>query len=295
MNFLQNRDNSTPLFLSCGFYYPHRPFGEPDPSAQVDELLSFLPIPDSPEVRKDLAAYWRTLRWMDEAFGILWEELKTRSKTRPCLIVFTTDHGVAFPGMKCNLTDSGTGVALLIHAPDALPSLAHSSALVSHLDVFSTFCDYAGVPLPDWNQGHSLRPLLQGNCTSVRTEVFGEVSYHAAYEPKRSIRTKDFCYIRNFLPPARAPLANIDDGFSKRWMLQEGLLPTFPPEEELYDLHSDPMERTNVAGLPNFHGLIDALRQRLQAWMEKTRDPLLDGSIPAPSGAVVTPLDAVDP
>src|SRR5262249_35133417 len=77
------------------------------------------------------------------------------------LVICTTDHGIAFPGMKCNLTDHGTGVLLILRGP-GLPAGAVVDAMVTHLDVFPTVCDLTGVARPDWLQGASLLPLLRG-------------------------------------------------------------------------------------------------------------------------------------
>ena len=41
-------------------------------------------------------------------------------------------------------------------------------------------------------------PLLKGERESIREELFAEVSYHAAYEPKRAVRTERYKYIRRF-------------------------------------------------------------------------------------------------
>jgi hypothetical protein len=39
---------------------------------------------------------------------------------------------------------------------------------------------------------------MQGSQTEVNETVFAEVTYHAAYEPKRSARTARWQYIRHF-------------------------------------------------------------------------------------------------
>ena len=44
----------------------------------------------------------------------------------------------------------------------------------------------------------SILPLVRGQAQEVRDETFAEVTYHAAYEPMRSVRTKRYNYIRRF-------------------------------------------------------------------------------------------------
>ena len=64
--------------------------------------------------------------------------------------------------MKCNLTDHGIGVYLIMRGPGGFTGGKVSDALVSHLDLFPTICDVAGVKHPTWLQGHSMLPLMTG-------------------------------------------------------------------------------------------------------------------------------------
>jgi hypothetical protein len=61
----------------------------------------------------------------------------------------------------------------------------------------------------------------------------------------------------------------------------------------LFDLRLDPAEAQNlVAERPD---VADELRERLDAWMRETEDPLLDGPVPAPEGAEVNDPDQRSP
>ncbi|GHC02741.1 sulfatase/phosphatase domain-containing protein [Cerasicoccus arenae] len=64
-------------------------------------------------------------------------------------------------------------------------------ARVSHLDFYPTVCDLLKLEAPEWLQGNSLLPLMLGEVDSVRDAVFSEVTFHAAFELKRSVRTQD--------------------------------------------------------------------------------------------------------
>lgn len=293
--FVRQRDSSKPLFLSCGFFYPHREFPVADPALVPTARLDACPVPPSASAREDMAAYMTAARCMDDGFAELWQALQQPSKGRERLIIFTTDHGIAFPKMKCNLTGSGTGVALIVQAPDGQRPGQSVDAMVSHLDLFATICDYAGVPLPEWNQGRSLRPLLVGEAVTHRQEIFAEVTYHAGYEPKRSVRTVDFNYIRNFELPFHPALANIDRSPTKTWMKEHQLLNHPPPAEELYDLRVDPLETSNVAPQRQYQDVLQSMRQRLDDWMQQTRDPLRHGHVDPPPAAIVNAPDSPEP
>jgi N-sulfoglucosamine sulfohydrolase len=82
-------------------------------------------------------------------------------------------------------------------------------------------------------------------------------------------------------------LPNIDDSPSKDLLLHHGLAETPRPREELYDLLFDPNEAHNLVGSADHAGLLAVMRGRLEAWMEDTDDPLVDGYVPPPMGAEV--------
>lgn len=293
--FLRTRTDPRPFFLACGFYYPHRVHPKADPRFNPDHLAPPAGLPDHPVVRADLAAHLTACEWMDRAFAEVWTALRETGRDRDSLIFFTTDHGIPFPGAKCRLNDAGTGVALLLKAPGLARPGAATDALISQLDLYATILDYAGVPLPAWNQGRSLRPLLESPVDLPgRDAVYSEVTYHAAYEPKRSVRTARHRYVRNYLADGGpAPLVNIDPSPTKSLFIAEKTLPRFPVSEELYDVQADPGERANLAGDPAHAAVLADLRARLDAWMRDTADPLLAGSVPAPPGARISPRDAV--
>jgi hypothetical protein len=67
------------------------------------------------------------------------------------------------------------------------------------------------------------------------------------------------------------------------------------PEEQLYDLVLDPQEGNNLTADPAKAEVLAQMRDRLDAWMRETEDPLLEGPVPPPDGAIVTPQEQVSP
>lgn len=65
-------------------------------------------------------------------------------------------------------------------------------------------------PPPPWLQGRSLAPLVSGERTQIREEIFAELNYHAAYQPMRCIRTTRWKYIRRFYDRATPIQPNQD-------------------------------------------------------------------------------------
>ena len=291
-----------PFFLSCGFTLTHRtgrgtqwhndaapPAGDPRycrPPA---------PLPDTPEVRRDFADYIVAARRLDRCMGIVLAALAQQGLAGNTLVVCTTDHGIAFPFMKCNLTDHGIGVMLILRGPGGFTGGNVVDALVSHGDVFPTICEVAGIPPPAWLQGRSLGPLAARSAGAVHDEIFAEVNYHAAYEPMRAVRTARHKYIRRFDVRAHPVLPNCDDSVTKNLMLQAGWGNRPQREEYLYDLLFDPNEACNVAGEPAYAEALADMRCRLAQWMRDTKDPLLAGPVPPWPGMVLNPIDGMSP
>ena len=121
----------------------------------------------------------------------------------------------------------------------------------------------------------------------MREEIFAELTYHAAYDPQRAIRTRRHKYIRLYGDRLEPVLPNIDDGPSKDLLVAAGLGTRPRPRERLHDLVFDPMESHDLAGDPEYADVLADLRARLEAWMEATDDPLLAGPVPAPEGAEI--------
>ena len=275
-----------PWFLSVGFFETHRTFKAP--TSVRDTLYSLPPrnLPDAPITREEMAAFKASARSLDQGIGAVLNELHRLGVADRTLIVCTTDHGLAFPNAKATLYDRGTGVMLIMRGPRGFTGGKVIDSLVSHLDIYPTLCDIVGVEHPRFLQGRSLMPLIEGDAPAVRDAVFTEMTYHAAYQPQRAIRTERWKYIRRFHDYPHPVLANCDDSGTKRLWDENGWGEQFVPEEQLFDLLFDPNEAYSLHGRREHAGVLAALRQRVEAWMKETGDPLRHGPIPAPPGAV---------
>lgn len=290
VEYLRNHPQQ-PFFLDVGFFETHRDY--PDPVDDPAYIQPPAPIPDRPETRKDMAGFYASARELDKGVGVVLEALDMLGLAGNTLVISTTDHGIAFPEMKCNLRDSGTGISLILRGPGILSGGKVCDAMLSNIDVYPTLCDYLGIEKPAWLEGKSFLPILRGEQAEVNDEVFSEVTYHAAYEPKRCVRTRRWKYIRRFDGRTTSVLPNCDDGGSKSLWLENGWK-TEPlvAREELYDLIFDPMEHNNLVEASYVRDVLGDMRTRLDKWMQRTNDPLLRGPVPLVAGGhVVDPND----
>ncbi len=290
-----DRDDD-PFFLSLGLYNTHKPFPLEQDMIDPEDVRVPEPLPDVRPIREEMAAYHVLAAYVDECVGIVLDALDDSPAEDETLVVFTTDHGIPFPYMKCDLWDGGIGVALIARFPEGYRTGESEERLVSTMDLYPTSCDYLDVPIPDWVEGPSLMPLVRDEADAVREAVFSEVTYHAAYEPKRCVRTTRYKYIKRFdeaYPREVGP--NTDDGPAKRFLIERGFLERHRPPEALYDLIHDPNERNNLIDDPAHQDVKTALASRLERWMIETDDPLLNGPVPKPAGAVADRQDGVHP
>jgi len=274
--WLEQRSNDRPFFLSVGFFETHRVYPEPDPQDDPRYIAPPPGYPDTPEVRSDTARLHTSLREVDTAVGRVLAALDAAGLRDNTIVIFTTDHGLPWPEAKCNLGDAGTGVSLIMRGPDGFGGGKVIDALVSQLDIYPTLMDLALMPRPAWLRGKSLLPLVKGEVAEINDELFAEVTCHAAAEPMRAIRTKEWLYIKRFDGGSLRVLPNVDDGDAKTLYLRHGWTANSPAERALYNVILDPLERVNRLEDPDCAATLAALDDRLTAWMEVTDDPLLD-------------------
>ncbi|MGV9671729.1 sulfatase family protein [Gordonia sp. NPDC003504] len=266
-----------PFLLTAGFFETHRPYPDDEyaPADTTDiEVPGFLP--DTDDVRDDLAGLHGSITKADAAVGRLLATVDDLGLAENTWIVFVTDHGLAFPRAKSTLYAEGTGVALIVRPPRArgiAPRIYDD--LFSGVDLTPTILDLLGMDLPDTVDGDShAAELTDASDGAVREEVFTEKTYHDAYDPIRAVRTKTHSYIENYAhrPELLLPL-DIADSLSAR-SLEPAITVRDRAHIELYDLVSDPYEQKNVADDPEYAEIRADLEARLARWRSTTGDAL---------------------
>ena len=139
-----------PFLLTAGFFETHRPYPrdryEPADSADVDPPDY---LPDTPEVRGDLADFYGAIATADAAVGRLLDTLAETGLDASTWVVFFTDHGAAFPRAKSTLYDAGTGIGMIIRPPTnrAIAPRVYDE-LFSGVDLVPTLLDLLGLDVP---------------------------------------------------------------------------------------------------------------------------------------------------
>jgi len=284
--FFDRLPRGKPFFLQIGFTDPHRPYQKGAVTPPHDPARVRVPafLPDSAEVREDLALYYDEIARMDGEAGQVLDLLEKRGLTGNTMVVFTADNGMPFPRAKCSLYDPGIGVPLIVRWPGRVKPGTISEELVSLIDLPETFLDAAGAAIPPAMRGRSLLSLLVGRGGAPREAIFAERNWHDNLDLIRGVRTPHYKLIQNYRPelPYRPSL---DLERSPSWKsyleLSRGgklspahrqLLEPRRPEVELYDLDKDPDEFRNLAGDAAHAGTVKKLQGTLSQWMHETND-----------------------
>lgn len=286
---------SAPFFIDAGFFETHRKgrdFERADYKTDARYVRVPAPLPDTQRTREDMAKFIDSARTYDDGVGIILDAIDRSGLADNTIVIATTDHGIAFPGMKCNLTCHGTGIMLIMRGP-GIPAGTVSDTLSSNIDIYPTLCELAGITAPAWLEGQSLVAGFNGN--EIHEDVFSGVTYHAAYEPMRSVRTKGYVYIRRFKPRAAPVLPNCDDSPSKDIWMEHGWPKSMLASEQLYDVTIDPNESADRCGDASYASVLSDMRSRLDLHMRRTDDPLLMPSIRLPQGVIVNDENGLQP
>ena len=267
-----------PFLLTAGFFEAHRPYPR-NRYAPADSTAVQLPdyLPDTPEVRDDVAAFYGAIATADAAVGRLLDVLGETGLDASTWVVFFTDHGPALPRAKSTLYDAGTGIAMLVRPPISR-SIAPRvyEELFSGVDLVPTLLELLGLEVPAEIEGVSHAHALLSSDESakpVREELYTMKTYHDSFDPIRAIRTKEFSYIENYAPRPLLDLpTDIEESLSGRAVAPFVKSPR--PQRELYDLRTDPTETTDLLadGDPGNGEIAADLAVRLQDWRQRTGD-----------------------
>lgn len=274
---LVNRDSDAPLYCCAQLLDIHRPNEDPVDARRLSRTTvpRALPtLPDTPASLTDVASFEQRIERADAAVGRLLAALRAAGLMENTLVLLTADHGLDLPRAKMTLYDAGTRVAMIAWGC-GVPAGLRDGGLHSHMDIFPTLLDFAGIPIPPSVQGVSFAAALRGEDeTQSREFVITERSWEAPLNPGRAIRTRRWKYIRSYCPGRPIPIPP-DYVRKVGAALTEPLYGGPVPYEQLYDLDGDPHELTDLASHPEHAAVLRALSDRLDAELAADRDPVL--------------------
>ncbi len=182
------------------------------------------------ETKEDVEVYYKryaeTLCSVDESVGRILDYLKENGLLESTLVIFMSDNGVHFGDHgfvdKRSAYEESMRVPLLAYCPELIKPGTVVKEMVANIDIAETVLEAAGLKAPDYMNGKSFLPLLQGKQVPWRDALIYEYFWERNFPmtpTMHALRTERYKYIRYY-----------------------GLWDT----DELYDLQSDPLEKQNL-------------------------------------------------
>lgn len=280
-----------PFYAQVNFQETHRAFRAPK---KADPAKVEIPpyYPDHPVTRQDWAEYLDAASELDRKIGTILEALERDGLADNTIVVFFGDNGQAHVRGKQFLYEEGQLVPLIVRWPKNFPAPRNfkpgtvDARYLQGIDLAPTMLALAGAPKPAKMQG---RIFLGERTEPPQQYIFG---YRDRCDMTvfrlRSVRDARYRYIRNFTP--WVPFLAHNDYKERQYPLwtllpklhAEGKLtpaqaamcqPTMP-EEELYDLQSDPHQLNNLAksSQSEHQAALKNLRAVLTKWIEDSND-----------------------
>ncbi len=201
------------------------------------------------KVRAVIAGYWGLVHLIDVNVGRVLEALDGLGLSGQTLVVFLSDHGdqMGHHGLMAKglfMYDDTTRVPCIFRFPGRLPAGKVLRELTSTLDIVPTVVELLGMSVPACMQGESMMQLFGQAAHNRRDAVFMEMfEAYGQFGPIFSVRTERWKY---------------------NWHVAD--------QDELYDMHADPDETTNLAPDRGHRDTLVGLRGRIIDWLQATGD-----------------------
>lgn len=260
----QQYESETPFFAFITPNAPHGPMIAPEKYTKKWKDQGW---------DKNTAGRYGMIENIDDNFGLLMSKLDEWNAWEKTLVIFMTDNGQAgrsgkkdgkqvrmhtagFKTGKGSVHEGGAHVPSFWRWKGVLKEGQDIKALTAHIDMFKTFCDLAGVDIPEDIQkidGRTLVPLLENPNSdwADRYLFFHKGRWKKGEDPNLS-KMKDFA-VR-----------------STRWRFVNGI--------ELYDIANDPFEKMNV--IDQHPDVVKKMRSVYDSWWKETVPLMVHENIP---------------
>jgi arylsulfatase A-like enzyme len=254
--------------------------------------------PDHAIARDDWTTYLNSIQLMDQYVGRILKRLDDEGLADNTVVIFIGDHGRCHVRGKQWLYDGGIHIPLIIRWPGKLKAGRVCDDLVSAIDISATVLKITGVEPPEYMHG---RVFLGPDAKKRGCIIAARDRCDETVDRIRCVRTKQYKYIRNFMPQRpytqlnrykersypMLPLMKQLHAEGKLTPVQALFMARRKPDEELYDIRNDPYEIRNLVALPKHQMTLRKMRATLENWISETDDK---GRFPEKESAI-TPRD----
>lgn len=213
--------------------------------------------------------YLRCVASVDDNVGRFLDYLDENGLTENTIVIYTSDQGFYLGDHgwydKRFMYEESLRMPFIIRYPKEIKPGSVQKSMALNVDFAPTFLDYAGIEIPKEMQGHSLRPLLNGETPKGwRTSMYYRYWEHmskphrvAAHYGIRTERYKLIYYYGEFRRGHRG-------AHDEKWKRE--------PEWELFDLEKDKNEMRSVHNDPAYAETFKALKEELHRLKTELKD-----------------------
>ena len=268
------KEKDIPFFCYLSTNAPHGPLIPPATGDEYYRTALQEAGLKKPKQIDRVAPFYAMVENIDTNMGRLLRTIDSLGLAENTLIVFSTDNGsgagssfynAEMHGAKNSPYRGGTRVPAFWKWKGVLPEGVDVSQVTAHIDVLPTLCELAGVQIPqtvaDKIEGRSLVPLLKNQ---------------KADWPDRPLVTHQGRWDRGKAAENKYKNCRIREG---RWSLVN--TKNKPDGWELYDINSDPSEKTNVAS--KHPDVVRRLASSYTTWWESVQPDLVNEDVDGPS------------
>jgi arylsulfatase A len=255
-------------FFGCvWFHEPHSKIASPPELVAKYEKLY-------PKLSKKQATYYANIENVDIAVGRLLEKLDSLSRSENTFVFLTSDNGgvndwsnQGLRGKKSFVYEGGQREPGILRWPGYAKAGSIDDTPISHLDLFPTVCEIAGIDPPADRKldGTSLVPLLRDQSFERETPLFW---YFYRVKPAAAMRDGDWVilgYLDDPIAKHTHPLTAPDMPMIKSAQLNQF---------ELYNLADDLGQQNDLAA--THLERLDRMRRRM---VELHREVVADGPV----------------
>ncbi len=277
------RSKSQPFFCFLAYNAPHSPFlldtshyGQPEGDKLIEKYLAKkLPLRE--------ARIYAMVERIDQNLKRLFQSVQDQGIEQETIVIFTSDNGGVSRGYKAGLKGSkasayegGIRVPFVVRWPGHFPAGKKTDAMVAQIDLFPTFCELAGVDVPEdvYLDGKSILSLMQ--------QGEGKSPHKYLYH------TWD-----RYIPNPYHRWSIHGERFKLVLHNTQGKKKKIEPMGQLYDLKADPGETRDLAR--KYPKETQALRTEFLRWFDDVTAGQVYQPTAIPVGDVLEPAVELQP
>jgi arylsulfatase A len=283
------RHQHEPFFLHVTYNAPHVPLEAPE----EDQKL----FKGSDKFNLGVSLIYAMIHRMDTGVAHILETLKRLGLDENTIVLFTSDNGpqfggegdhcttrfnCQFNGAKGSVYEGGIRVPMILRWPAGLQGGRLVNDMVHFSDWFPTLLTAADIPVPAHLKldGVNVWPVLRGEPGQVCTTRYWQWNrYQPVITSNAAVRDGDWKLVRPVQPEAMQTDDDIHwlpvSMYGPEYFIKRGIFKNAEPKRELpppvapelYNLVSDPLEQTNLAG--QHPDVARTLLHKLENWFEE--------------------------